>query len=141
MDHVVFLDAKAKEQEKLLSGQKCMVIRGAAGRKLPHGRVKAGDTLYFIENNGSGIITARATAKSVLCSEKLTEDESAALIAAHMEKLRLTDAQLARWSGKKHLVLIEVEGMSALSPFKIDRSQYSNMDDWLIVGDIESVRN
>jgi hypothetical protein len=38
MDHVVYLDAKEKELDKLRSGQKSMIIRGAAGRKLPHGR-------------------------------------------------------------------------------------------------------
>lgn len=39
MDHVVYLDAKEKELNKLLSGQKTMIIRGAAGRKMPYGRV------------------------------------------------------------------------------------------------------
>ncbi|KUO64077.1 MAG: hypothetical protein APF84_08180 [Gracilibacter sp. BRH_c7a] len=32
MDHVVYLDAKAKELEKLLEGSKSMIIRGATGR-------------------------------------------------------------------------------------------------------------
>jgi hypothetical protein len=35
MDHVVYLDHKANEFEKLLNGQKTMIIRGAAGRKMP----------------------------------------------------------------------------------------------------------
>jgi hypothetical protein len=43
MDHVVYLDAKAAELENILSGRKTMIIRGAAGRKLPYGRVHAGD--------------------------------------------------------------------------------------------------
>jgi len=45
MDHIVYLDAKAKEFEKLSEGSKTMIIRGAAGRKLPHGRVSQGDIL------------------------------------------------------------------------------------------------
>ena len=52
MDHVVYLDAKAKEVENLLSGDKTMIIRGAAGRKMPYGRVSSGDVLYFIQDNG-----------------------------------------------------------------------------------------
>ena len=39
MDHVVYVDTKAKELEKLLEGTKRMLIRGAAGRKMPYGRV------------------------------------------------------------------------------------------------------
>jgi len=35
MDHVVYLDAKAKEMDKILSGNKKMIIRGTTGRKLP----------------------------------------------------------------------------------------------------------
>jgi len=35
MDHIVYLDAKAKELEHLRSGQKSMIIRGAMGRKMP----------------------------------------------------------------------------------------------------------
>ncbi|HEX3031499.1 MAG TPA: hypothetical protein VHS59_04560 [Bacillota bacterium] len=58
MDHVVYVDAKAKEMDRLLDGSKTMIIRGAAGRKLPYGMVKPGDTLYFINNNGEGLVKA-----------------------------------------------------------------------------------
>ncbi len=54
MDHVVYVDAKARELEKLLAGEKTMIVRGATGRKLPYGRVEPGDCLFFIENNGRG---------------------------------------------------------------------------------------
>jgi hypothetical protein len=47
MDHVVYVDAKAKELEELIAGTKTMIIRGATGRKLPYGRVNMGDILYF----------------------------------------------------------------------------------------------
>ncbi len=42
MDHVVYLDKKTNELEKLKSGEKTMLIRGATGRKMPYGRVNAG---------------------------------------------------------------------------------------------------
>ena len=48
MDHIVYLDAKAGELDKLLSDNKTMIIRGATGRKLPYGRVSIDDVLYFI---------------------------------------------------------------------------------------------
>ncbi|NNJ32855.1 hypothetical protein [Lacrimispora defluvii] len=140
MDHVVYLDAKEKELEKLLSGEKSMIIRGAAGRKLPHGRVYAGDVLWFIENSGDGLVRACATVKGVFNSEKLTEQESQKLIAEHQKNLCLTPNQMKRWGGKRYLVLMEIEKLYEVAPFSIDRSEYGNMDDWLPVGDIESVR-
>ncbi len=137
MDHVVYLDAKAKEMESLLAGEKTMVIRGAAGRKLPYGRVEKGDRLYFINNNGEGMVKARAVVKSVFNSEKMTGEAAAALIGKNQEKLRLTKEQLARWAGKRYLVLIEVEEVEEIESFTIDRSNYGKMDDWLLVEKIE----
>jgi len=140
MDHVVYVDAKAGELEKLLAGTKKMVVRGATGRKLPYGRVKPGDRLFFIRNSGDGMVRARAVAASVFNSEKLSEAESCQLIDANQEVLQLSPVEIKRWAGKRYLVLIEVSDVSPLEPIEIDRSGYGNMDDWLPVGDIESVK-
>lgn len=140
MDHVVYVDAKAKEMENLLEGIKTMIIRGAAGRKLPYGRVNPGDILYFINNSGEGVVKAKATVTEVLNSEKLTKEESAALVEANQPQLQLTIQQQKRWSGKRYLVLITVADVTPIPPMDIDKSGYSNMDDWLPVGEIESVR-
>lgn len=141
MDHVVYLDAKAKEMESLLSGTKTMIIRGAAGRKMPYGRVDPGDVLYFINNNAEGVVKAKASVKEVIHSDKMTRDESVALVEEHQDSLRLTPQQYKRWAGKRFLVLIEVETVEQLAPFPIDKSEYGNMDDWLPVEDIERVRS
>ena len=140
MDHVVYLDAAAKELEKLLAGEKTMIIRGAAGRKMPYGRVNPGDTLYFLNNDGEGMIRAQADVKSVYNSEAMTLEASIALVKGAQEKLRLTDKQLKRWGGKRYLVLIEVEQAKEVTAFRIDKSQYGNMDDWLPVGNINDVK-
>jgi hypothetical protein len=141
MDHVVYLDAKAKEMESLSSGTKTMIIRGAAGRKMPYGRVDPGDMLYFINNNAEGVVKGRSRVKEVIHSDKMTRDESVALVEKHQEGLRLTPQQYKRWAGKRFLVLIEVEAVEQLAPFPIDKSAYGNMDDWLPVEDIERVRS
>jgi hypothetical protein len=140
MDHVVYVDATAKEMEKLLDGSKCMILRGAAGRKLPYGKVNPGDVLYFIRNNGEGKVAARAEVKSAINTNKLSPEESDQMIKDHQDRLQLTPQQVQRWSGKRFLVLIEVENVTAIEPFEIDRSQYGNMDDWLPVDQIETVK-
>ena len=139
MDHVVYLDAQAKELESLLSGRKTMILRGATGRKLPHGRVDKGDVLYFINNNADGMVRAMAKVKSAFHSEKLNEDESRTLVMKNQPQLRLTEKQMNRWAGKRYIVLIEVADVKEISPFAIDKSNYGNMDDWLPVGKIDSV--
>lgn len=140
MDHVVYLDAKAKEYEKLIEGTKTTIIRGAAGRKMPYGRVNEGDILYFINNNGEGTVKAKANVIQVFNSEKMTKEESIELIENNSSKLNLSDKQYKRWAGKRYLVLIDIENIEALEPYEIDKSDYGNMDDWLPVEDIESVK-
>ena len=140
MDHIVYLDAKAKELELLLENQKSMLIRGAAGRKMPYGRVFTGDTLYFINNNAEGLILARAEVAEVIHSEKMTREESVVLVDRYSSQLNLSQKQYARWAGKRYLVLIEVHHLKTIDPFSIDKSAYGNMDDWLPVEKIEQVK-
>jgi hypothetical protein len=139
MDHVVYLDAVAKEMVNILAGKKNMILRGATGRKMPYGRVEAGDMLYFLNNDAEGLVKARATVTSVLNSDALTEDGSLQLINEHLAGLQLTEKQLKRWGGKRYLVLIRIEIAEEVKPFRVDKSAYGNMDDWLPVGKIESV--
>lgn len=140
MDHVVYLDAKAKELDLLISGEKRMIIRGAAGRKMPYGRVEAGDVLYFINNNAEGVVRAKAVVTSVFNSEKMTVEESTQLVETNQGKLQLTPQQFKRWAGKRYIVLIEVDQFEKISHFEIDKSDYGNMDDWLPVKEIASVK-
>lgn len=143
MDHVVYLDAKSKEMDNLLNSKKSMIIRGASGRKIPHGRVNKGDVLYFINNNGEGLIKARGVACSVYSSGILSREESFETIIKHQDKLQLPDRQFEKVAGKRYLVLIGVDNIEEIDHLRIDKSSYTNMDDWLTVGDIHNciVRN
>jgi hypothetical protein len=140
MDHVVYLDANAKELDLLLSFKKTMIIRGATGRKLPYGRVDLNDVLYFINNNAEGLVRASARVKNVINSNRLTEEQSAGLIDQYQDGLQLSKKQYDRWAGKRYLVLIEVRDVVGIKPFRIDKSNFGNMDDWLMVEQIEKVR-
>jgi len=138
MDHIVYCDKKAKELSRLLSGEQAMVIRGAAGRKLPHGRVAIDDNVYLIENDGSGIIRAKGIVSSAFHSDKLSLEESEKVIEENMDKLKLTEDQKKRWIGKRYLCLIGLKDIHEIEPFSYVREK--NMDDWIIVGSIDDIR-
>lgn len=140
MDHIVYLDAKAKELDLLISGKKSMIIRGATGRKLPYGRVNPGDVLYLINNNAEGKVRAKTVVTNVFNSEKMTPDESTQLVEKNQGKLQLSPQQFKKWAGKRYIVLIEIGQFKEIAPFEIDKSDYGNMDDWLPVEQIESVK-
>lgn len=135
MIHLVYCDNKEKVLEKILDGTKTMIVRGAAGRKIPHSRVFEGETLYFMRK-GSAKITAKATVKSVQNYVKLSEDEIIKTLADNQDKLNLTEKQKERWH-KKCLCLVEFQNVQVIDPLEFDHQ--SNMDDWLILDKIEDV--
>lgn len=135
MVHLVYCDDKSKELDKILDGSKTMVIRGAAGRKIPHSRVFAGEELYFMEK-GSKKITAKAVVKDVQNFVKLADEEITKTIDDNNAKLQLTDKQKERWH-KKCLCLVEFENVEKIKPLDFDHQ--GNMDDWLIIDKIEDV--
>lgn len=139
MVHLVYCDNAGKKGErvldKIMDGTKTMVIRGAAGRKIPHSRVFAGETLYFMEK-GSLQITAKAEVKDVKNYVKLSEEEITAVLEENQGKLDLSEKQKARWH-KKCLCLVEFDNVKAVEPLEFDHQ--GNMDDWLIIEKIEDV--
>jgi hypothetical protein len=139
MDHVVCLDAGAQELENLVNGNKSMILRGADVRDLPYGSVYEGDTLYFITSTGEGEVRASGIVTSVFNSEKLTVEESFETIIRNQDKLQLPDKQFDRWAGKRYLVLIGIEEIQEIEPFKINRTGITSPADWLMVGNIDIV--
>lgn len=139
MVHLVYCDNTGKKGErvldKILNGTKTMVVRGAAGRKIPHSRVFAGETLYFMEK-GSLKFTASAKVKDVKNYVKLTDEEITAVLEENQPKLNLSEKQKTRWH-KKCLCLVEFENVQAIEPMDFDHQ--GNMDDWLIIEKIEDV--
>ena len=140
MDHIVYVDTRQGDLEKLLNGSARMIVRGAMGRKLPYDRIQLGDRLFFVQNDGKCLARACAEVTMVFNSNQLSADESRQVITGNQEQLQLTPVQVKRWSAKRFLVLIGLGEVRPVTPFAIDRSEYGNMDDWLPVGDIERVK-
>jgi len=139
MVHLVYCDNAGKKGEKvldkILAGTKTMIVRGAAGRKIPHSRVFAGERLYFMEK-GSGEVTATAIVKDVQNFVKLSDEEITKALADNQSKLNLSDKQKVRWH-KKCLCLVEFEDVREIAPLAFEHQ--GNMDDWLILKKIEDV--
>lgn len=139
MVHLIYCDNVGKKGErvldKILEGTKTMVVRGAAGRKIPHSRVFVGERLYFMEK-GSALITATAIVKNVQNYIKLTEEEITKILEENQGMLNLSEKQKVRWH-KKCLCLVEFENVEKIEPLDFDHQ--GNMDDWLIIEKIEDV--
>lgn len=139
MVHLVYCDNTGKQGEKVLdkiiAGSKTMIIRGAAGRKIPHSRVFEKEELYFMEK-GSSKITAKAKVRHVDNYVKLSDEEISKILEDNQNKLSLTDKQKIRWH-KKCLCLVEFDDVELITPLAFEHQ--GNMDDWLILEKIEDV--
>lgn len=139
MVHLVYCDNVGKKGErildKILVGTKTMVVRGAAGRKIPHSRVFVGETLYFMEK-GTAKITAKGIVKNVENYIKLSDEEILKILGENQSKLNLSEKQKSRWH-KKCLCLVEFENVQEIAALDFDHQ--GNMDDWLIIEKIEDV--
>ena len=137
--HLVYCDNEGKNGEKvldkILTGTKTMVVRGAAGRKIPHSRVFEGEILYFMQK-GTSKISATATVKNVENHIKLTEEEIIKILEENQSKLNLSLKQKERWH-KKCLCLVQFKDAKEIIPLEFDHQ--GNMDDWLIVEKIEDI--
>lgn len=138
-EHLVYLNNKAHELEKLLNKEKTMIIRGAAGKKCPlGGRAKANDIIYFVETGGDMMVTHRGVISKVIESEKMTPDESVQFIKKYEKELNLSKEQYDRWAGKKYLAVYEISNLKEIPKFKYNREK--NMDDWIITDDINKIK-
>lgn len=139
MVHLVYCDNVGKKGQKVLdkiiNGTKTMVVRGAAGRKIPHSRVFVDEMLYFMEK-GTTKITACAKVTSVQNYVKLTETEITEILEKNQSKLNLSEKQKIRWH-KKCLCLVEFSDIKTITPLEFEHQ--GNMDDWLIIEKIEDV--
>ena len=135
MVHLVYCDNKEKVLEKILDGSKTMIVRGAAGRKIPHSRVFDDEIVYFMKK-GSKKISAKARVKNVQNFLKLTDQEIKETLEKNQDKLILSEKQKERWH-KKCLCLIEFDNLEEITPLDFDHQ--GNMDDWLIIEKIEDV--
>ena len=139
MVHIVYCDNAGKQGErvldKIMNGTKTMVVRGAAGRKIPHSRVFDDEKIYFMEK-GTAMITVCATVKNVHNFVKLSEQEISQVFDEYQPKLNLSEKQRVRWN-KKCLCLVEFEGVKKIETLEFDHQ--GNMDDWLIIDKIEDV--
>lgn len=137
--HLVYLNNKAKELEKLVNKEKTMIIRGAAGKKCPlGGRAKVNDDIYFVQTGGDMTVTHKGIISKVIESEKMTPEESIDFIKKYEKELNLSKDQYTRWAGKKFLAVYEISNLEEIEHFQYNRQ--NNMDDWIITDDINKIK-
>ncbi len=131
MNYLVFLEARAGELEKTLSGVKSMVIKEFNPEQTTGQPVKPGDSLYFLRNENECDLRVKATVRSVrLVTSGLDEDLSQYL-KEMQPRLQLTEEQYRYWSTKKQVLLVEFESAQKIGVIHLALDEVKDRSDWI----------
>lgn len=108
-------------------------------RRPPHGVVREGDQLFFVQEGDEKMVRATARVKKVDSTPMLDQEASIIRMVQNQRKLMLTEHEFQRWAGLRFLVFVEVEGVERVEPFLIDPS-ILGPDGWAMMDDISQAR-
>lgn len=136
MNHLVILDARAGELEKILSGVKTMLVKANGPAHSGSHPVNPGDSLYFLRDHADGIARVKATVVRVLPVAKHGEDgqwaeDLAQALKAMQPRLHLTEDQYNYWIEKQQVLLVEFGSAHKIDLFQVDCSKIQDQSDWI----------
>ncbi len=136
MDHLVYVDAKAGDLEKILSGVKTMIACEAFHSQSIQSQLQPGDSLYFLRNNGECVLRMKATVARVLL---FVDDQIEEYLKEMQSRLQLTEDQYNYWEAKNEVLLIEFEDARKIAPLHIEPGKIMPESGWIAVEDIHQL--
>ena len=131
MNYLVFLDRRANELEKILSGIKTMLIKEFDPAQSTAHPVQPGDSLYFLRDKNDCALRVKATVVRVLLfTNRLNEDLSHTL-KAMQPWLQLTEDQYNYWSVKQQVLLVEFGSAQKIPVIHVAPDLSMDRSDWI----------
>ena len=139
MNHLVYLDTRAGELERVLSGVKTMLIREFDPAQATAHPVRPGDGLYLLRDNGECAVRVQATVVRVLFfTSRLAQDLSHTLKELQ-PKLQLTEDQYNTWSAKQQVLLVEFDSAHKIEAICVASNRIPDPSDWIAFGGIRHI--
>jgi hypothetical protein len=131
MDHLVFLDTRAGELEKILSGMKTMLIKEFDPAQTTAHPVRPGDSLYFLRNRDDCALRVEATVvRGLFFTNSLDQDLSQPLKELQ-PRLQLTEDQYNYWSAKQQVLLVEFGSAHKIGVIQLAAEKIVDRSDWM----------
>jgi hypothetical protein len=131
MNHLVFLDTRAGELEKILSGVKTMLIKTLDPAQTTAYPVRPGDSLYFLRDNGESAVRVRATVTRVLFPSSDSDQDLAHTLKEMQPRLQLTEEQYNHWSAEQQALLVEFESAHKIGVIQVAALKIADRSDWI----------
>ena len=139
MNHLVFLDTRAGELEKILSGTKSMVVKEFDPARSAGQPVRPGDSLYFLRNNDECTLRVKATAVRVLSFTNNSDEDLTHTLKEMQPKLQLTEDQYNHWSAKKQILLVEFGSAQKIGVVHVAANKIRDKSGWIAFEDFNLV--
>jgi len=131
MNHLVYLDSRAGELEKILSGVKTMLVREFDPAQTAAQPVSPGDSLYFLRNKEEYALRGKATVVRVLFFTNHADEDLSQPLKVMQPRLQLTEDQYNYWSAKKGILLVEFDCAHKIDVIQIVSQKISDRSDWI----------
>ncbi|RPJ40632.1 MAG: hypothetical protein EHM21_14355 [Chloroflexi bacterium] len=130
MNYLVYLDSRAGELEKILSGVKTMLVKEFDPAQTSALSVNPGDSLYFLRDQDDCAVRVKATVVRILFITQHEED-LAHTLKEMQPRLQLTEEQFNFWAGKDDIQLVEFESAHKISVIQVASRKTTGPVDWI----------
>ena len=131
MNHLVILDPRAGELEKILSGVKTMLVKEVDPARTGACPVSPGDSLYFLRNKDKGVMRSKATVVRVLFITNNSDENLSHTLKEMQPRLQLTEDQYNYWSGKEQVMLVEFNCAHKIDVIQVAPDMIADRSDWI----------
>lgn len=135
MNHLVFLDRRAGELEKILSGTKSMIVKEFDPAQPAGQVVSPGDSLYFLRDQGECALRVKATVVRVLFFTNYIDEDLSYVLKEMQPRLQLTEDQYNYWSVKQEVVLVQFDCARKIDAIQIAPAKIKDRLDWIAFED------
>jgi hypothetical protein len=131
MNHLVFLDRRAGELEKILSGVKTMLVKEFDPVRTTLYPINSGDGLYFLRDKEDCALRVKATVVRVLFFTNCVDEELSHTLKAMQSRLQLTEDQYNHWSTHGQIQLVEFNRAEKMEVIQIAAHKIPGRSDWI----------
>lgn len=130
MNYLVFLDTRAGELEKILSGVKCMLVKEFNPARSSRQPVSPGDTLYFLKDKDDCSLRVKASVVRVFTVINAPDEHLTHTLKEFQPRLQLTEDQYNYWSAKEQVQLVEFESSQKIDVILVAPTKITDRSDW-----------
>ena len=131
MNHLVVLDARAGELEKILSGLKTMLVKEFDPAQSASHPVNPGDSLYFLRDRNECAVRVKAFVVRALFFTNHVEEGLSRVLKEMQPRLQFTEDQYNFWSGKEQVLLVEFEFAQKIGVIQVAAHQITGQAGWI----------